>query len=65
MDMNVLSVDENTVLVNDDAHQTIHVLEQNGFTVVPVKLRHCELFGGGIHCSTLDTIRKDEFIDYS
>lgn len=65
MDMNVLSVDENTVLVNDDAHQTITVLEKNGFTVVPVRLRHCELFGGGIHCSTLDTVRKDEFIDYT
>lgn len=65
MDMNVLSVDENTVLVNDDARHTISVLEKNGFTVVPVQLRHCELFGGGIHCSTLDTVREDEFIDYT
>lgn len=64
MDMNVLSVDERTVLVNNDAHYTISVLEKNGFTVVPVQLRHCELFGGGIHCSTLDTIREDEFVSY-
>lgn len=65
MDMNVLSVDENTVLVNDDAHYTRTALEQSGFTVIPVQLRHCELFGGGIHCSTLDTIRNDEFVDYT
>jgi glycine amidinotransferase len=65
MDMNVLSVDENTVLVNDDAHHTIRVLEEAGFNAIPVRLRHCELFGGGIHCSTLDTVRDDEFIDYT
>jgi glycine amidinotransferase len=65
MDMNVLSIDENTVMVNDDAHHTISILEQNGFTVIPIHLRHCELFGGGIHCSTLDTVREDEFVDYT
>lgn len=65
MDMNVLSVDEETVIVNDDAEQTMSALEKEGFNVYPVRLRHCELFGGGVHCSTLDTIREDEFIEYS
>lgn len=65
MDMNVLSIDENTVLVNSDAENTIKVLEKNSFKVIPIQLRHCELFGGGIHCSTLDTVREDEFRDYS
>jgi glycine amidinotransferase len=65
MDMNVLSIDENTVLVNSDATSTISLLKEEGFRVIPIQLRHCELFGGGIHCSTLDTIREDEFKDYT
>lgn len=65
MDMNVLSIDEKTVLVNDDAKYVQDILDQNGFTVIPVQLRHCELFGGGIHCSTLDIARDDEFIEYA
>jgi len=65
MDMNVLSLDENTVLVNEDAQSTIEALEEENFKVIPIRLRHCELFGGGIHCSTLDTVREDEFVDYA
>ena len=57
MDINVLSLDNKTVLVNDEANGTITALERNGFTVVPVELDNCEIFGGGIHCSTLDTLR--------
>lgn len=65
MDINVLSIDEKTVLVNDDAKYVQDELDKNGFNVVPVRLRHCELFGGGIHCSTLDVEREDGFFDYT
>ena len=58
MDMNVLSIDENTVLVNEDAYSVINLLEKNKFNVIPVKLRHSILFGGGLHCSTLDMDRE-------
>lgn len=61
---NVLSIDENTVMVNEDATNTIRILEDKGFKVVPVRLRHCELYGGGIHCATLDTKRDGDFIEY-
>jgi glycine amidinotransferase len=59
MDINVLSVSHDTVLVNKEAYGTIKVLEQNGFTVVPIELDNCEIFGGGIHCSTLDLRRSN------
>jgi len=59
MDMNVLSIDENTVIVNQDATEVIKKLKENNFKVIPIQLRHCELFGGGIHCSTLDLERID------
>ena len=64
MDVNVLSLDPNTVLVSDRAYGVKDALEKNGFDVVEVKLDHGEIFAGGIHCSTLDLVREDEFISY-
>lgn len=57
MDTNVLAIGSKKVVIRDTAVQTIQRLRDNGFTPVPVKLRHCELFGGGPHCVTLDTLR--------
>lgn len=57
IDLNVLSVDETTVLVNTAATGLRAALETNGFTVVPVRHRHRRLFSGGLHCFTLDTVR--------
>lgn len=65
MDINVLSIDENTVLVNKKAYSVIKCLENEGFTVVQIELDYCELFAGGIHCSTLDLERDDEYIYYA
>ena len=64
-DTNVLSLDENTVLVQKFATQTIQNLEEKGFTVIPVQMRHPEIFWGGIHCATLDIEREDACIDYT
>jgi glycine amidinotransferase len=64
IDLNLLSVDENTVMVNDACKSLIHTLEERGFTVVPVRHRHRRLFGGGFHCFTLDTVRTGGAEDY-
>ncbi|MGW6706117.1 glycine amidinotransferase [Streptomyces sp. NPDC054956] len=64
IDLNVLSVDEATVLVNQDCTGLIKTLEAEGFTVVPVRHRHRRLFGGGFHCFTLDTHRDGACEDY-
>ncbi|WP_328916125.1 MULTISPECIES: glycine amidinotransferase [unclassified Streptomyces] len=64
IDLNVLSVDEHTVLVNEECAGLIKVLEAEHFTVVPVRHRHRRLFGGGFHCFTLDTHRTGGFEDY-
>ncbi|MDR3031531.1 MAG: inosamine-phosphate amidinotransferase 1 [Kitasatospora sp.] len=64
IDINVLSIDENTVVVNSLYPELIEVLEQRGFTVVPVRHRHRRLFGGGHHCFTLDTVRDGGPEDY-
>lgn len=64
IDLNVLSIDEHTVLVNEECTGLIKLLEGEGFDVVPVRHRHRRLFGGGFHCFTLDTRRTGGFEDY-
>ncbi|WP_131770574.1 glycine amidinotransferase [Candidatus Protofrankia californiensis] len=64
IDLNVLSVDENTVLVNEDCPGLLKTLDASGFTTVPVRHRHRRLFGGGFHCFTLDTRRTGACEDY-
>jgi hypothetical protein len=58
IDLNVFSINENTVMVNSAYPELTHVLEKHQLTVVPVRHRHRRLFGGGLHCFTLDTVRE-------
>jgi glycine amidinotransferase len=64
IDLNLLSIDESTVLVNDACKTLIRTLEDHKFTVIPVRHRHRRLFGGGFHCFTLDTVREGGAEDY-
>lgn len=64
IDLNVLSVNEDTVLVNEDCTGLLKTLDAEGFTTVPVRHRHRRLFGGGFHCFTLDTVRDGACEDY-
>ncbi len=64
MDINILSINENTVVVNKDAYAVIEILKENNFKIIKVQLDDCEIFGGGIHCSTLDLCREDEYKYY-
>lgn len=65
MDTNVLSLDENKIMILNEAIKTQDLLYKNGFEPIPVVLDHGEIFAGGIHCSTLDISRDDEFLDYT
>ncbi len=62
--MNVLSYDPQTVLVEDRQEKLIKILEKNGFTVIPVKMRHMYIFSGGLHCTSLDTVRESTLESY-
>lgn len=64
IDMNVLSVDPHTVLVNSAHHEMLRLLESKGLTAIPVRHRHRRLFGGGFHCFTVDTVRDGGPEDY-
>lgn len=63
--MNVVSLNEKTVIVEETQKPLMRQLETNGFDIMPVKLRHCRTLSGGPHCVTLDTVREDEYADYS
>ena len=39
--------------------QAFAELEQRGFTVIPLELRHSRTLGGGFHCVTLDLVRSN------
>jgi glycine amidinotransferase len=60
IDINVLSVDEDKVVVNKAATGVIKLLERHGFTPVPVTFRHGRILGGAFHCVTLDVRRRGE-----
>jgi glycine amidinotransferase len=64
IDLNILSVDEEKVIVNSLFPELMTTLEKHGFTPIPVRHRHRRLFGGGFHCFTLDTVREGKLEDY-
>ncbi len=55
--MNLLMVSPEMAVVDQNQTQLIRLLEANGITVVPRRLRHSRVLGGGFHCVTLDTVR--------
>jgi glycine amidinotransferase len=56
--MNVLSLDEQTVVVETSERGLHEFLSRWGFECVPVDFRHVYTFGGSFHCTTLDVRRR-------
>ncbi len=57
IDMNAFSINPNLVVVDRDQTALIKLLEKHGLDVIPIKLRHSKMLGGGFHCVTLDVRR--------
>ena len=57
IDMNAFSISPDLVVV-DRNQPPDQLLEKEGLDVIPLKLRHSKLLGGGPHCVTLDVRRK-------
>jgi N-dimethylarginine dimethylaminohydrolase len=55
--MNMLSIDENTVVIDAAQTQLIKDLERCGIDCIPLTLRHARTLGGSFHCVTLDLVR--------
>jgi N-dimethylarginine dimethylaminohydrolase len=64
IDMNLFSINPNLVVVDRDQTALIKLLKKQGIDVIPLKLRHSKMLGGGFHCITLDTRRKGTLQQY-
>jgi glycine amidinotransferase len=62
--MNLLSLDENTVVVERHEEPLIEALTAWGFRCVPVDFRHVYTFGGSFHCVTVDVRRRGSACEY-
>ena len=61
--LNFLSLDPKTVVVDKIQTNLIKILEKKGLNVIPISFRWSYLMGG-IHCSTLDTVRDSKLESY-
>jgi len=64
IDMNVFSINPNLVVADRDQTALIKLLERHGIDVIPLKLRHSKMLGGGFHCVTLDIRRAGSLERY-
>jgi N-dimethylarginine dimethylaminohydrolase len=55
--MNLFSINPNLVVVDQDQTALIKLIEKQGLDVIPLKIRHAKMLGGGFHCVTLDIRR--------
>jgi glycine amidinotransferase len=64
LSMNLLSIDEKTVVVEENEKELHKLLEELEFDVIKVPYRDVFEFGGSIHCSTWDIEREDKNEDF-
>jgi len=64
LSMNLLSIDEDTVIVEEGENDLHNLLEELKFKVIKIPYRHVFEFGGSIHCSTWDIEREDNNQDF-
>jgi glycine amidinotransferase len=64
LSVNVLSLDEETVVVERHEQPLIDTLTHCGFDCIPVDFRHVYSFGGSFHCVTLDVRRQGGLRSY-
>jgi glycine amidinotransferase len=62
--MNVLSLDEQRVIVDANEEPLINALAEWGFTPIPCNFRAFYPFGGGLHCATCDIRRRGDLRSY-
>lgn len=68
INVNVLPLSEKKVLLfsttGEEDTPFAEMLLKNGFEPITIRLRHSRMFGGGLHCATLDMNRDGDLISY-
>lgn len=62
--MNILSVDQNTIICDDAQIPLMKELEKHKINCIPIRFRHAMTLAGGMHCATLDLRRRGTLEDY-
>ena len=62
--LNLLSLNEDTVIVDKNQKPLRKILKQDGIFSIPLELRHARTLGGGFHCVTLDLHREGKLEQY-
>ena len=57
-DINLLSIDERTVITNGYDKDVETQLKANGVEMIPFEFRHKYFWDSGLHCVTLDLKRQ-------
>ncbi len=69
ININVLPLSPKKTLIFDDvdglSNKLYDLLDHHGIEPVPIRMRHCRLFDGGVHCASLCLNREGELEDYS
>jgi glycine amidinotransferase/scyllo-inosamine-4-phosphate amidinotransferase 1 len=63
-DLNVVSIDENTVITNGHDIRIEKELKKYGVEMIPFDFRHKYFWDSGLHCVTLDLSRNGERESY-
>jgi N-dimethylarginine dimethylaminohydrolase len=63
-DVNVISINENLVLLNGENSRLEKQLNSHGVKCINISFRHRFFWDGGLHCVTLDTRRQGNCEDY-
>ena len=64
INMNTFSISPSLVVVDRDQTALIKLLESHSLDVIPLKLRHAKMLGGGFYCVTLDIRRTGNLERY-
>jgi hypothetical protein len=64
-DLNLLSLDEKTIVVASYNKDIYDAAEKQGIEVIHAPLRHRFFWDGGVHCCTLDILREGTLEDYN
>ncbi len=62
--MNILTVDEKHIIVEENEEPLIALLKQHGFEPIPIPFRNFYPFGGSVHCATADIRRRGTLQSY-
>ena len=62
--LNLLSLNEDTVIVDKNQKPLRKILKQHRIFSIPLELRHARTLGGGFHCVTLDLHREGKLEQY-